>query len=73
MRTHTRAHVERKRTCSALATPTHKPPLPPAAWLAAWLQVQFNNPAYSRGIRQRVAKAAEEGGWLHKYRMAVGE
>lgn len=28
---------------------------------------------YSRGVRQRLAKAAEEGNWLEKHRIAVGE
>jgi hypothetical protein len=35
--------------------------------------VQFNVPAYSRGIRQRLANASAQHGWLEKYNIAVGE
>ncbi|PSC76549.1 exostosin-like glycosyltransferase [Micractinium conductrix] len=44
------------------------------AWLAFHRgRVQFELPQYSRGIRQRVAKAAEEGRWREKHSMLVGE
>jgi hypothetical protein len=33
----------------------------------------MDNPPYSRGIRQRLAKAAKEQGWLEKHKIAVGE
>jgi hypothetical protein len=36
-------------------------------------QVQHDNPPYSRGLRQRLAKAAVAGGWLEKHKIAVGE
>lgn len=36
-------------------------------------QVQPDNPPFSRGIRQRLAKAAREHSWLDKHRIAVGE
>ena len=36
-------------------------------------QVQFDNPPYSRGIRQRLAKAANESDWLNKHKIVVGE
>ena len=36
-------------------------------------QVQFNVPAYSRGIRQRLANASAQHGWLEKHNIAVGE
>jgi hypothetical protein len=39
----------------------------------ALLQVQPQNLAFSRGIRQRLAKAAKEGGWLEKYKIICGE
>lgn len=36
-------------------------------------QVQLKNPAYSRGIRQRLATASKEHGWLEKHKIVVGE
>ena len=36
-------------------------------------QVQMDNPPYSRGIRQRLATAAKEQGWLEKHKIVVGE
>lgn len=43
-------------------------------WLAFHRgRVQKELPQYSRGVRQRLAEASEKGGWLEKYRIAVGE
>lgn len=39
----------------------------------ASLQVQFENPPYSRGIRQRLANASAIHGWMDKYKIVVGE
>ncbi|KAL4452532.1 hypothetical protein ABPG75_008194 [Micractinium tetrahymenae] len=36
-------------------------------------RVQPDNLPFSRGIRQRLAKAAKQGSWLDKYRIAVGD
>lgn len=36
-------------------------------------QVQPESKFYSRGVRQRIAKAAKEGKWLEKYNITVGE
>lgn len=48
---------------------------PPACLCHAHLlaQVQPESKFYSRGVRQRIAKAAQEGGWLEKYNITVGE
>ena len=37
------------------------------------MQVQLDNPGFSRGIRQRLAVAAKNGSWVDKYRIVVGE
>ena len=39
----------------------------------ATFQVQFDNPPYSRGIRQRLAKASNASDWLNKHKIVVGE
>ncbi|KAL4425253.1 hypothetical protein ABPG75_009269 [Micractinium tetrahymenae] len=36
-------------------------------------RVQMNVPKYSRGLRQRLAKAAQEGNWREKHSIAVTE
>ena len=55
-------------------------PLPPPlcnrclpACLPLCVQVQMDNPPYSRGIRQRLANASLEGDWFEKYKIVVGE
>ncbi|KAL4447245.1 hypothetical protein ABPG77_007278 [Micractinium sp. CCAP 211/92] len=43
-------------------------------WLAFHRgRVQPESKFYSRGVRQRIAKAAKEGKWLEKYNITVGE
>ena len=57
-----------------LAGPLYRPSLLLCARAAQQhLQVQMDNPPYSRGIRQRLAKAAKENDWLNKYQIVVGE
>ncbi|KAL4426069.1 hypothetical protein ABPG77_007865 [Micractinium sp. CCAP 211/92] len=56
------------------ASPLIGAPTRDRTWLAFHRgRVQPDNPPFSRGIRQRLAKAAKENNWLDKYRIAVGD